>query len=402
MNKIQLTAPYGRINMSILKRDDISFTQKLIFAVIAIKQGESEFAKLTQIMIADAVDCSTRYVSDSITFMEQEGLLERISKGKIHAIQKKSQYGMVELDMLITTNVTPKAKYLYLIYCATGNDYDVNIWGRKRICQDFHISNSTYHLAHRELVDKKILKVKGRSSGNGIQTSNFNYIIRTEKWKIERPPSWVPPEPFDLDKWCLEHPEPELWVQPEPELQDTPTGTMGTTQPEQRVQRTLTINTNLNSTPISSNLVRTNESFPTPIVPTNKELKIELLEEVIKRKFKTPEEVMKAIDLLNQNGFAGVAKAELDEEMIKKAFRVFEMFKSAIEANGKETFGFDLNIDDLNRFCGSQLSTGYSDEAIEYHIYRVVELGFETLNKPYIGFKYVINTDRGIHQEFKS
>ena len=83
--------------------------------------------------------------------------------------------------MLITSNISLQAKYLYLIYYAVGNDFDAKFWGRKHVCSEYHISNSTYQVAHKELLDKEILQTIGRASGNGIQTSNINIIIRTDK-----------------------------------------------------------------------------------------------------------------------------------------------------------------------------------------------------------------------------
>lgn len=388
--------------MNILKRDDLTPKQKLIYAVIAIKQGESDFALLSNIMIAEAVGCTPRYVSESITKMESLKLLLRLEKGKIHVIPPKGQYGMVELDMLNTTNISARAKYLYLIYCATGNDYDANIWGRKRVCADYRISNSTYYLAHKELEDNKILEVIGRASGNGIQTSNINIIIRTDQWAIKRPPSWIPSEGFDLDKWCLKNLDEEGRVQPEPAISGKNDGTEDTTQEDERMQRTLTINSNLNNYPVSKNLTTTNGSFTTPTLKCfEEELNDDFLETALTTKLATPQDANKMIILIKEKGFEGFVNPALDDEMIEKAFKAFKYFLKAIESYGQDTVGYALNIDDLNRFYYSDLSDGYTEDEIEYHIFRVVELGYGKLKKPYIGFSYAISTKNGVLQEYK-
>jgi hypothetical protein len=334
--------------------------------------------------------------------MEAAKLVVRYKRGEMGVLKAKGMHGMIELDMLITTNLTPKAKYLYLIYCATANGYDANIWGRHGICSTCHISNSTYHKAHKELKDNGILQTRARAAGNGIQTSNINVIIRTEKWEIERPPSWVPLEPFDLERWCLEHLDDEGRIQPEIATCDFSDGTGDATQEEQEIQRTITINSNHNSEPFSSIQEQTNGSLTTSTLePPEKELNFELASKVIKRKLKSTKQAREAIDTLNKSGFEGIAKEGLTDEIIERAFVAFEYFKEAVESYDKDTTGYALNIDDLNRFVGSGLSKGYSEKEVEYHISRVVELGFERLNKPYIGFSYVINTDHGVHSEFK-
>ena len=391
--KNQLTAPYGRINMDILKRDDISPKQKLIYAVIAIKQGETEYAKLTNIKVADAVGCTPKYVSSSVIQMENLKLLKRVAKGKIHAIAGKGQYGMVELDMLITANISGRAKYLYLIYCAAGNDYDANMWGRKGVCANFHISHSTYQKAHKELLDNGILQTIGRLSGNGIQTSNINIIIRTDKWEIKRPPSWVPSEAFDLNNWCLENLDKEGRVQPELVDSDSIDGTGDATQEDEGMQRTVTINNNLNSVQNSTHVL-TNESFTTlSVEKSEKELNIELLEEVTNRKLKTPDEARKVIDVLNESDFSTIIGLTVTDDDIQNAFSAFEYYKQAVSRYGQDTFGYALNIQDIRRFMYSILSHGFDFDEIEYHIDRVVELGFEKVKRPYIGFSYAIKAD---------
>ena len=168
------------------------------------------------------------------------------------------------------------------------------------------------------------------------------------------------------------------------------------------MQRTLTVNSNHNSTAISNNQLITNEGFTTHTsAPSKGELNTDLLEEVLKAKLRTPKEAKHAIDTLNKNGFEGTASQFLTDDIIERAFKAFQYFKEAVERYDQDTTGYALNIQDLNKFVTSGLSNGYGDDEVEYHISRVVQLGFEKMNKSYIGFGYVIATRHGVHQEFK-
>ncbi len=394
-----LTAPYGRIQMNVLKQNDLSPRQKLVYAIISAKKGESSVAKLSNEMIADALGITERYVTATITKLIDLGLLEKLKTGQYNTKTRSRQHGMVELNMLITENLSVYAKYLYLIYCTAANGLDANTWGKEGACSQFHWGSNSYQDAHKELVDKKILFTIKRSKGNGLQTSNLNYIVRVEEFETVIPDSWLPKPAFDLDEWCDANLEKELAVLGKRNSEYNLEGTERTSEKDESVPRTVTINSNLNNSSPISNLEKTNENFKNSSIESPKiELKIELLEEVIERKLKTPEEARKAIDTLNDNGFEGIAKSALTDEMLGKAFKAFENFKDAVESYGQDTFGYALNIDDLNRFCSSDLSKGYSEDSINYHIWRVAELGFEKLKKPYLGFSYVIKTNSGVKQ----
>ena len=107
-----LKAPYGRVDMEVMKLNEITAKQKLVCAIIAAKQGESKFALLNNQMIADAIGISERYVSATIKKLESElGIIKKLKKGKFKLKRKSRQYGMIELDMLITQNLSIHDKY---------------------------------------------------------------------------------------------------------------------------------------------------------------------------------------------------------------------------------------------------------------------------------------------------
>ena len=94
-----------------------------------------------------------------------------------------------------------------------------------------------------------------------------------------------------------------------------------------------------------------------------------------------------------------MADKRLNEEIIHLAFKAFGYYKSSVQNYGQDTIGYHLNIRDLNAFCYSSLSDYYTDEEIEHHIYRVVELAFTKLEKKYVGFTYAISTVTGVKQQ---
>ncbi len=100
MDIIELKPPYGRIQMNLLNRDDLSANQKLVYAIISAKQGETQYAKLTQKMIADAIGISEHYVQTTIKELISLGLVQK-KKSEYVITNRGRQYGMVELDFLI-------------------------------------------------------------------------------------------------------------------------------------------------------------------------------------------------------------------------------------------------------------------------------------------------------------
>lgn len=410
MKEIQLRAPYGKIHMNVLLREDITPKQKLVYAIISAKQGATQYAKVTQKMIADAIGLSERYVSTTIVKLTELGLIRR--KGsEYHRTNKSRQYGMVELDLLITTNLSYKAKYLYLIYCAVGNkEYDANNWSSRKICAEFHIGMSTYQKAHKELIDNKLLNVYGMASGNRVQTSNMNKIIRVEGFTIVIPDSWTTPEALDVDAWCEINLQPEPSVEPKPELSVEPnrnsrynlTGTEGITNSNH--------NNNHN---INAGIVMTNQGFDqtlavditestTDEIDATEEEEFEempffdadLFGKLAFKRSKTPEEAMQVIHDLNNKATEGGSLLDEyieDDELMGKAFKAHEVLCEFLESRGIDTEGYGLDYDDLQRFSSfyNRNVTASDDDALRYHVERVAELGMDREGKKYISFSYV-------------
>ncbi|MBU3928536.1 MAG: hypothetical protein KKB74_12080 [Bacteroidetes bacterium] len=406
MSKTALQAPYGRIAMEILKRKDLTTTQKLIYGIISAKQGESDFAKLSTKMISEALDCTTKTASLGIATLKSKKLIDEPTKGEFSTSVKDGQFGMVELDFLIATNISTKAKYLYLIYCASSNDYDVNFRGRSMVCSDFRMSNTTYQFAHSELLNTGILIIKKQASGPNTQTANINLIKRAEKCKLSRPASWIPQEAFDLDKWCESNFDENGDLKEEISVLEN--GNMGTQEVEVGMQRSVTINSNLNTTGSTNEGIIPSKTVSQPGDGDEEEetqideAKIALFGKLAYKKSRTVEAAMKILTDIHDK--AGVKWYLLEytnnPDLLKKAFVAFDAMRESLEEHGVDTSGYGLDCDDLTRFLSfNKRHSSLSDDRIIYHVKRVVQLGIEREGKSYIAFSYLFSEFAELKQE---
>ncbi len=411
MNEIALQAPYGRIHMNVMKRNDITPKQKLVYAIIAAKQGETFYAKLSQKMIAEALDISERYVSTTINQLIGYGLVAKEKNATYSTINNGRQYGMVEVDILITTNLSKEAKYLYLIYCTVGSkEYDANTWGSKKVCAEFKIGMTTYQNAHKELIDKGILKVYGKASGHGVQTSNMNRILRVDKFEISRPASWTPSEPLDIDSMMEEILLDEQSVEPVHELSviENMNSEYNLTGTVDRTNSNLNINLNNNLN------ITTNEGMDPPEVVSQTrnineeeeevqmdEAKIALFGKLAYKKSRTVEAAAKILtDIHDKAELPYLPEYTDDATLLKKAFVAFDTMRESLEEHGVDTSGFGLDCDDLTLFLSFYKRVGpLSEDRIIYHVRRVVQLGMEKVGKKYIAFSYLFSEFAELKQE---
>lgn len=406
MNKIALRAPYGKIHMNVMKRNDITPKQKLVFAIIAAKQGESFYAKLSQKMIADALNISERYISTTINQLIRFGLVQKEKNSTYSTINSGRQYGMVEVDILITTNLSTEAKYLYLIYCAVGSKkYDANNWSSKKVCSEFKIGMTTYQNAHRELIDKGILTVHGMASGYRVQTSNMNKILRVDNFEIKRPASWLPTEPLDIDAWCELNLLDEQTVEPEYEL-----SVIENMNSEYNLTRTVDrTNSNHNSNHNNKRNTKTNTNEGmNPSIESSfnedassdeddtqiDEEKIALFGKLAYKKFRTEQAALNVLTGIHNKAEVKWYLQEYTDDpiLLKKVFVAFNTLHKALEEYGVDTSGYGLNCEDLTQFLTfNNRFKPLSDERIIYHVRRIVQLGMEKEGKEYIAFSYVFS-----------
>ncbi len=418
MKTANLKAPYGIIPMPNLRNRTLNTTQKLIFAILAAKQGGSNYAKVSNQMLADALRTTTRTVSSALTELKNHNLINEVSRGKIHVDIQGIQFGLVELSFLVASNLSTKAKYLYLIYCVAGNDHDANYWGRDSVCETFQMSNSTYQEAHKELVDKEILKVVMQASAPNVQTANINIISRANKCNLTIPSSWAPQEAFDLDEWC------ELNFDENGELKCEvsviETGRMGTSKQEESVQRIVTTNSNLNISP-STKLTTNEDLHPTislkvsevtpPVTqPDNEEDSFDYDEgdfnRLLQTRLLTKKKALKVLNDINTKiGLSeNMMKYIDDETMLEKVFFAHDTLREILEINDIDTSKYALNFGDLEKFTEfvARISHLPSEKKIKYHVERVVQLGIEKENNPYVSMSYVFSQEADLKEEIKS
>lgn len=252
MNNRELKPPYGFIYMNILKNRNLIQTDKLVYAIIAAKQGTTDKAIITTSMLADALGLSQKTIRESLQRLTKHELIEKLSQKEYQAISSDGQYGVIELDIMTTSNLSNAAKYLYLIYSASSNDYDANFRGREMICKDFQMGNTTYMKAHKELIELGLLNIIKQASGPNIQAVNINIISRAKQITLQTPASWQTQEVFDLDVWCednLNDPSQES----KKEVSGMESGSFSNPKEEVLMQRSVTINSNLNRSSSKSN-----------------------------------------------------------------------------------------------------------------------------------------------------
>ena len=402
-----LKAPYGRVDMEVMKLKVISPKQKLVYAIMAAKQGESKFALLNNQMIADALGISVRHVSSTLKKLEHDlGIIKKLKNGQFKLKRKSRQYGMIELDMLITQNLSIHAKYLYLIYCVAANKYDANIWSRESLCSQFHMGNNSYYSAHKELIEKEILTPIKRASGSGKQTSNINYIIRAGKFPTKIPDSWLPKSAFNLDEWCEAELEKELSVHEKRNCGDNHNGTEEMFEDEPGRQRTVTSNNNLLTYAEDLNSTNTNGNFPTKISfvdgknEQDNKLNFEEVDKLMNKPCFNINEAEEIIDIIKKSDVKmDFYFDRINEKILDWSFYGFELFCAELESRDVDTSGYALNVRDIQTFSEWNRNVPCAKDEIPDHVHRVVELGFDKVKKPYIGFSYVFS---GRHPDLKS
>jgi hypothetical protein len=271
---------------------------------------------------------------------------------------------------------------------------------------------TTYQNAHKELIDKGILKVYGMASGNGVQTSNMNRILRVDSYEISRPASWTPPEPLDIDAWCelnldVQSVEPvhELSVIENMNSEYNLTGTVDRTNSNHN--NNLNINHNSKTNTNEGMHPTTGSTFHEDALSDEEETqiddaKIDLFGKLAFKKFRTIEAAMKI--LTNIHDKAGV-KGYLDEytddpTLLKKVFVAFDTMREALDDYGVDTSGYGLDCDDLTKFWTFyERNMPLSDKRIIYHVRRVIELGMEREGKSYIAFSYLFSDFTELKQD---
>ena len=238
--------------MNILNNRNLIQTDKLVYAIIAAKQGTSDKAIITTSMLADALGLSHKSIRKSIQRLTNHELLNKLSQTEYEAISSVGQYGIIEIDIMTTSNLSNAAKYLYLIYSASSNDYDANFRGREMVCKIFQIGNTTYMKAHKELIELGLLKIIKQASGPNTQTANINIIRRAKQITLQTPSSWQTPESFDLDTWCEVNLD-DTSEESKTEVSGMECGSFSNPKEEVMMQRSVTINSNLNTTLLASN-----------------------------------------------------------------------------------------------------------------------------------------------------
>lgn len=184
-----LQSPFGRIDMDVLKMKELNSTAKVLYALLASKQGETNYVLARNKALAASFGCSADTIERAKSALTKAGIITKNNKYSATVHHALKQYGGVEFKILATPSISINAKYLYIIYCSASNNDDASCWGKDGVTKTFKLGGSTYTKALKELKELGLVSIEERFY-DGEQLSNKTIVVRADSFKTSVPVIW--------------------------------------------------------------------------------------------------------------------------------------------------------------------------------------------------------------------
>ncbi|WP_346862094.1 helix-turn-helix domain-containing protein [uncultured Draconibacterium sp.] len=203
MTSVKTNTPnnnYGRVYLPILTNTKLKPKVRLVYALLAIRQGCTDEAHLTQKQIADSLSVSTNTIKRAFKKLKAEEIIEATVNGwKVKQPEIKNQYGNVELIVIGATFLSNRAKLLYAYYIVVTSGVDKCTRSAKTITKDLGVGEETYRKAFKELVENTLITVGKRNTGNGYVNVVVPRKLKKANPKDFLPASWFKEDEIQLD-----------------------------------------------------------------------------------------------------------------------------------------------------------------------------------------------------------
>lgn len=192
---------YGKVYFNIITDKNLTKIARAVYSLLAVKQGGSDAAHLTQTQIADSLKVTQRTVGTAFSDLQKAGIIKPANKtgGSWQVIQPEltNQYGKVEQIVLGSNLISVNAKLLYSYYVVVTGGVETCTRSADTIKQDLKIGNDKYHAAFKELQESTLITVTKRN----VKTGYVNLVV-PRRLKKANPKNYLP------ESWFTDEPEP--------------------------------------------------------------------------------------------------------------------------------------------------------------------------------------------------